>query len=498
MIKNLDKVHWSSLTICSGGCNLNCSYCNIAQSKDTSSYTSYLKDSQDSLLNGKYLKNILTAFTKFNQSINNITNLEIWGNEPTLLLKNLNQVWPEWNKLMPKLETIVFSTNGIANMDDIFNFAQIIDKTTKIPVFLNIQISYDGKFAEKNVRKFKAEDNVVINNLLYLIKQLNSIKLTNLVINFNLHAVLSIELMKKCSSIDNLKQFIQEYSDITDIIRDTIINKNINFICSDLISVTDQPFTSEIGIEYAAFFRKLRNLVNNKRYSMYIDPKELNDEAIYVPQISKQLFGVIETEIITLCQEHNIHNFNDLINLYLQNKNYTTLVGPTMCGGLQDCLRITHNGDLLDCHASLYDPYIDETKIDNSVFQQARWQTTKHGRYPNINTSTDEELSTVLKFYLDARDPTVLYFMMQQFFNRIYLMAQCGQADESYLYDYKKLARHSFMLARAYQCFSSEKLLNGSIFIRNNGEIRLYCNGILDIIDEDIRKEIGEIQYDND
>ena len=77
---------------------------------------------------------------------------------------------------MPKLETIVFSTNGIANMDDIFNFAQIIDKTTKIPVFLNIQISYDGKFAEKNVRKFKAEDNVVINNLLYLIKQLNSIK----------------------------------------------------------------------------------------------------------------------------------------------------------------------------------------------------------------------------------------------------------------------------------------------------------------------------------
>ena len=54
------------------------------------------------------------------------------------------------------------------------------------------------------------------------------------------------------------------------------------------------------------------------------------------------------------------------------------------------------------------------------------------------------------------------------------------------------------MLARAYQCFSSEKLLTGSIFIRNNGEIRLYCNGILDIIDEDIRKEIGEIRYDND
>ena len=43
-----------------------------------------------------------------------------------------------------------------------------------------------------------------------------------------------------------------------------------------------------------------------------------------------------------------------------------------------------YQGNLLDCHASLYDPYLEEDKLTNTILDQSRWMCKSHGRYLNI------------------------------------------------------------------------------------------------------------------
>lgn len=116
----------------------------------------------------------------------------------------------------------------------------------------------------------------------------------------------------------------------------------------------------------------------------------------------------------------------------------------------------------------------------------------EHGRYLNIIDSSKEDIEKLVHFYSTTHDPTIVLFETQQLINRIYLMALCGQTDISYLYDFNKLKRHAFILARAYQCYNNLKCRNGSIYIRGNEEMRFFCNGILDIAEENINREIGD------
>ena len=45
--------------------------------------------------------------------------MELWGNEPTLMLKDLNKVWKDWLEVFSGLKGMTFSTNGIDCTDDI-------------------------------------------------------------------------------------------------------------------------------------------------------------------------------------------------------------------------------------------------------------------------------------------------------------------------------------------------------------------------------------------
>mgnify|MGYP006928637842 FL=1 len=62
--------------------------------------------------------------------------------------------------------------------------------------------------------------------------------------------------------------------------------------------------------------------------------------------------------------------------------------------------------------------------------------------------------------------------MYHNLINQIYVLALAGQADRSYLYDFDKLKKHAFIMARNNQCYDGLKTMNGSIFLRGNEEIR--------------------------
>ena len=118
----LENLEWKSIILVSGGCNLNCRYCLVNKSKSGTNYPDFLKDTNEAIANGSYLNVFKTAFKKYNQSPSKVKTLELWGNEPTLMLHDLNKVWADWAKTFPAINHITFSTNGIACTDDIFDY----------------------------------------------------------------------------------------------------------------------------------------------------------------------------------------------------------------------------------------------------------------------------------------------------------------------------------------------------------------------------------------
>lgn len=484
----LENLEWKSIILISGGCNLNCRYCLVNKSKSGTNYPDFLKDTNEAIANGSYLNVFKTAFKKYNQSPSKVKTLELWGNEPTLMLHDLNKVWADWAKTFPAINHITFSTNGIACTDDIFDFIMEVEKNATEQIEFPIQYSYDGFYGETKDRqhnkkeKDTEEQSIVINNLLNLIQKLNNVKLNFVNINFNLHAVLSMSTVNKLNSSKDIEKILDDYTNVINKIDQSIINQKITFSGGVFLHENGYDWTSDDGINYFSFIKKFQNVLNSKKY-------DFKHEGIDSRDIFKEVFGTIEKDIIQLCYQLNYHSIDELIDNFIKTKD---LPISCYCYSLENQLRIDYKGNLLDCHGSLYDPYLEKDKLANTILDQARWLCKEHNRYLNILDCSKEELEKLLYFFAVSHDPSVLLFETQQLINKIYLMALCGQASNSYLYDFNKLKRHAFILARAYQCYNSLKCRNGSIYIRGNEEVRFFCNGILDLAEEDINREIGD------
>lgn len=490
MFKNLnclDNLEWKSIILVSGGCNLNCRYCLVNKSKSGTNYPNFLKDTNKAIANGQYLNVFKTAFKKYNQSPSKVRRLELWGNEPTLMLHDLNKVWSDWATAFPNINHITFSTNGIDYVNDIFNFIMEVEKNATTQIDFPIQYSYDGFYGETIERqhnkeeKDTEEESIVINNLLELINKLNNVKLNFVNINFNLHAVVSMSIVNKLNSSKDIEKMLTDYNGIINKIDQSIINQKVTFSGGVFLHENSYNWTSDDGINYYSFIRKFQNVLNSGKYNFIHAGIEGRD-------IFTEIFGTIAKDIMYLCDKTKCYSIDKLIDNFIQTKD---LPIECYCYSLENQLRIDYQGNLLDCHGSLYDPYLEKDKLANTILDQSRWLCKEHGRYLNIIDCSKEELEKLLYFFIISHDPTVLLFETQQIINKIYLMALCGQASDSYLYDFNKLKRHAFILAKSYQCYNSLKCRNGSIYIRGNEEIRFFCNGILDVIEENINREIG-------
>ena len=60
----------------------------------------------------------------------------------------------------------------------------------------------------------------------------------------------------------------------------------------------------------------------------------------------------------------NYHSIDELIDNFIKIKD---LPISCYCYSLENQLRIDYKGNLLDCHASLYDPYLEKDKLANTI-----------------------------------------------------------------------------------------------------------------------------------
>lgn len=456
------------------GCNLQCKYCNIDKTLNKSIST-ILENTINAINDGSYLNNIISILNKFNQPIKNIKSIEIWGQEPTMTLIYLAEKWKDWAETFTYINRIFFSTNGMANIDSIIYFIQQVDKYAIQNLTLDIQVSYDGEKSTNEIRG--ANSNIIKENIKNLILFLNSYQFKKIKVNIFFHGVLSNTLAKQLNDLDKLKKYIDEITDFLNDLRSISMNKFVSIGTVTLQNENGGEYTTEDGIILAEIMRKLEYIKYNE--------KTFLDEHLY--PISLDIVGGVSELILEKIQKNS-----NIIDEFILNPEDNSFCA--FCAPLVGDLKVMYDGTIVSCQNSIYDVFgVEEEGLEKNIRNYARISEYKHNHLFNPLTAPTEIVDNYINYVEKSMHNGVGQFMLSSLANYIYIMAQTGQISKSYLNDFEKIKRHAFYLTIVNTCYYNLIVLSGSAFIRNTSDIRLFCNGVLDLLEKDIKDVINNV-----
>ena len=467
------------------GCNLKCEYCALDKSLNPI-VGNLMQNTIESLDNGLFLENVLKAIDRLGDKPSSIETIELWGQEPTITLPYLSKHWDKWAEAFPNLQTVFFSTNGMDNTDAIIFFAEQINKYADHPISYNVQISYDGKYGTDNVRGANSEK--IKANAISLVENFNT-KIFNdfMTINIYFHGVVSNKLIKEhLYNFEKTEEYLQDIEDFVYAITDKSMNKHVEIGNITLQYENGNDYTTEEGVELANAITRIDRVRQTHKYK-FLDRKG--------PIVFEIMGGTTEF-IERMMEDEGFYDIDEFVDHYINNfQNYPRC---TYCAPGTGDLKIMWDGTLLSCQNQIYDTELTPEDVGNTLHDQARLSEKEHNHMINVLNASTEDLTTYLNYVHNTMNGCVQYFMINNIANYIYIMAQIGQVDESYLIDLNKIKRHAFYLSFINTCYYNLIHSAGSACIRNTSEVRLLCNGALDLYDKqleylmDYRRSIDE------
>lgn len=135
----------------------------------------------------------------------------------------------DWLIALYGVDSIFFSTNGMSDSDIIYDFIVKLDEVAKKDFKLSIQLSYDGKYGEDNIRGGNSQ--FILENFQKLFKKLNNFRFKNISkIVIITHAVCSTELISYLDSLEKTEAYVKEHNDFYQILEHCIINKQVEML----------------------------------------------------------------------------------------------------------------------------------------------------------------------------------------------------------------------------------------------------------------------------
>ena len=457
--------------IISESCNLKCSYCHFVK-KVTNDHFEENKKIAQSFRSGEYLQLYKNFVNEYNIDINKITRASLWGQEPTLNLDSFNTQIPNLLDWLFNLHFFFFSTNGVAYIDRIIECVDIFNQYflahNRPPFILLIQFSFDGITYIEEQRGIKPE--IIIGNIEKLINYLNNIQLSNnLTIKLCLHGVVDINHVKEELYLNNNYWFNTEI--LINKLKSSIKNKQVILDRYSVFFTYPYNATVEDGkilLEYAKYCFKS---INDKYYPLLIDymsPFYLMKDTIKFIQCNTKLLN-----------NKIINNFNFIPD--------DIIIKFSSCDPYERRITLRYDGTLLYCQNTIFDLKNIKTnreKIDYDLSQYLQL----HPRFqPNILSSSKEDIYSYFNCFKNE-DKYIYGFLHSNIINLMYLLLQNHQIDESYN-NKEKLLRHALYIAKAGQCYHGRKIETGSIYCNTIGFIRMYCNGLLDYLENLIINE---------
>ena len=450
-------------------CNLNCKYCAIAKSAIHDYSLEETQKIKQSLISGLYVDNMVKAINKLNADPKKITGVDLWGQEPTITLKEFSITFPYLYSKFNNIEKIFFSTNAIANIDNILNLIITVDKTVKKKFEIHIQFSYDGYEFTKKSRGIEPE--VIINNIKYLIESLNQIELKNTQIRMMFHNVLSREIMKKYTTKEEIKKYWKELDDTVLALKAINTNNKVDMPKSVHPGIENPvDATQEEGRIFANFVKHsidLKEEINSNILNNFLDQRNgLN-------YLNKSIDDIIEK----ISEEDFDFSLNKTISQSLT------------CNPQSFALKMRYDGQLIHCQNVIFKTKKENFKQmnnnDNNIYHEI---LSESDYYVNLLTGANKDIEKIFNKYKILSECGFFHFFSEILSMMVYL-AEADLIDKSYKYNDYKIMRHAFIMTHIINCLDNNIKETGSILGKSAEQIKFYCNGVLDLIDDIVYAE---------
>ena len=484
---------------CTAACNLNCDYCYINASKKNKENAHVLQHNNiQALQDGTYLANVKKVFDKLSRTkYEEVKKLSIWGMEPTLSLPYFIEHIDDWFATFPNIEEIEYSTNGMAGIDSVIEFAKAVDRIIDHKIIYRTQFSYDGIESTNNIRH--ADSATIKKNIFKYMDYLNEHgPFKHMEVELYLHGVLSFEMIYKLNTPEKIYDYFKELDDYAFSLID--YNKCPSVRLIPRVSVNlEAPYDASTmdGIALANFIRN--------GYGINWQGLRVDDPETY----AMDTIGVLSVVFDHL----KIGNYADYKQVLwdafnIKDDTPMPMKISNFCGNNRTELKVMWDGTLINCQNHMFETNPEDIPNDGTLINQIKIAKAKSDYFLNPLTASDEQINKTIWLF-DMCNREGFLFTYNNLVNMMYLMAKFHQIDGSYRTDHEKLLRHAFLLASVYSCSYNNIVKTGNTLLRSTGYIRTYCNGALDLIekylhekmieDEEFRKarENGDFLFDD-
>ena len=470
-IPNIEAL--SLITSC--GCNLNCAYCQIDQARNKNS-AHIQHQTIKALDDGTFLENTKKVLEKVGASPNNITNISLWGQEPTLTLHLFTKHLKDWLELFPNLSHMMFSTNTMDHADRIIDFVKTMDELITHSIRINIQFSYDGDESTDTIRL--ADTSRIYKNMEKVILGLNSLNLKHVRFHGNIHGVVSLDMMNRLNNdSEKLYAYYKNLHEWADHFYHLNTNKKVDFEPTvDLSMEIPIPAVTTDGMKLAQFVELSRRLDLD---SLSILPG-LNPLATLCGQYVRITNKVLNNHITN---RENIHTAKELMAKITSDSRFKKDIFDLynkylFCGNGYGELKIMYDGTLVNCQNQIFDTELEYLPTDNSMRSIVKRELVKHKFFINPLKDSDEQIKKYFEYFRVSKEDC-FNFMYMSTINTMFWLAQIGQIDASYK-DMNKVLFHALLITIFNSCSYNHQITTGSIFLKHSGYIKMMCNGFLD------------------
>ena len=451
-------------------CNLQCQYCYLEKTKIDKDYYNFRHNEITKSLNNKtYIDNYITGLKRINQDPKNIEEFDFWGQEPTLNIEDFFQNFDYFYENFPNVKKCLFSTNGINNAEKIFNIINITDNIVNNDFTFYIQLSIDG--VEYNEANRGIQSSLIIQNISDLIKKLNEIKLQKVKVSFHFHNVLSKNMFSSLSTQEEINLYWDHLNGYGKNLKKLNNNKNVEIIevCSPGIEFPILKASKQDGENLFNFLNKSLQGSGKQNFFTIFDKIKKNKKFL--------LSQGIDFEYIL-----NILRTGDYLNTR-HKEIYQNLSHGVACGTQGRVLRMDYDGTLSFCQNSMFQRRLKDFDKEMNTSDLYFKNLVKHNFYPNLLTSSLDELN----YYFDFYHSLINTSFGMKFINIINLMtwlSECNLISYIYKINKNKLLLHAFICSWLQTCPHADIAESGSVYGKSLDLVKLYCNGTIDLIED--------------
>lgn len=255
-------------------CNLKCTYCFIDKNPALVEIDNLLDESFSSDYYFDFCKQVFPDREQ-------LTEIQIWGGEPTLNLRRVTPVIKKIVNYYPNITNLMFSTNLAHEkcLDEIYYLLESLKGDRNIT--LQLQLSLDGPTNIMDANRGSGTTKKFTENYIKLVQTIDSFlnKVPNISIQAFNKSTLNIENIEYLQEKDRIKdyyRFIEQFKEVSE----TVENPRFNFQPTVPNTACPLPITKDIGIKFANLCRLCRELEaeeDNFKYFKIITPYALED-----------------------------------------------------------------------------------------------------------------------------------------------------------------------------------------------------------------------------